>query len=76
MTVMRGSSQEDQTIREEEKTDRFFMEWREWGARDAKDREERSERLEEVMKKEKHWELYREFSRLIEGNTTRWLERR
>ena len=56
-TAMIGTSQEDQTIREEERTDQFYIMWREWRARDAKEKEERSERLEEMMKKEKHWEL-------------------
>ena len=56
--------------------DKEYLAWKNWLERNEQEKQERQERLEDAKRKEENCSLYRECSRIIQENQTRWLERR
>ena len=60
---------------DKERTDQAYLEWKGWKERDAKRMEDDEKRRSEAAKKTEHWALYRECTKLLEANKTKWMER-
>ena len=60
----------------QERADQEYCAWKDWKERHDKEEKEKVERLRKSKKKEDSWSLYRECTKILKENHTRWMERR